>query len=154
MSAEQLADKGRLVAVWDEPAPLFVYGSLLFPDVLKVLIGRDPKRVPSAVIGWRVVAISGKLYPGLVPSERSSASGHLLLELTDAEWRTLDAFESNFYELYRVSTDQGEPAWVYALTRAEVPLAEWDCDAFVQNSLESYLESCSRWRQGYDSGMR
>jgi hypothetical protein len=46
VSADQNAADGRLSAVWADPAPLFVYGSLLFPEVMRILIGRDPERTP------------------------------------------------------------------------------------------------------------
>ena len=150
VSADLHADGDRLSAVWAEPAPLFVYGSLLFPEVMRTLIGRDPERTPAAIKGWSIVAIPGKLYPGLVPDDGLVAAGHLITDLAEHEWRVLDAFESDFYELRSVMTQDQTTAWVYALNDGGDGFSDpWDSTKFAQDSLEQYLHSCSRWRRSF-----
>ena len=152
VSPDRQLQRERLSAVWEKPAPLFVYGSLLFPEVMHVLIGRDPERTPDVVQGWSVVAIPGKMYPGLVQDGRVAAPGHLLTDLTWREWRILDAFESDFYELRWVVTQGHAAAWVYAGDGGYGFSGLWDSVKFEQESLERYLKSCSRWRQDLELG--
>jgi Gamma-glutamyl cyclotransferase, AIG2-like len=51
------------------PADLFIYGSLLFAEVMRVLIGRAPDSTPAALVGWCVAALPGRVYPALVRAE-------------------------------------------------------------------------------------
>jgi gamma-glutamylcyclotransferase (GGCT)/AIG2-like uncharacterized protein YtfP len=136
-----------------DPAPIFVYGSLLFPDVLRVLIDRDPHRTPTTITGWRVIALPERVYPGLVPDEAATANGHLFDDLTTAESETLDAFEADLYTLTRVHLDHGQHAWTYACTKpAEVvPAAPWSPDEFARNHLPAYLERCAAWRRRHET---
>jgi gamma-glutamylcyclotransferase (GGCT)/AIG2-like uncharacterized protein YtfP len=77
---------------------LFVYGSLRFPEILEILLGRVPPLAPAAVTGWRVRALPGVTYPGLVADPGTTAEGVLITGLTEAELRILDAFEDDLYE--------------------------------------------------------
>lgn len=135
-----------------EPAPLFAYGSLLFPDVLHVLIGRDPEREPAAVDGWRVVALPDVVYPTLIRDGDGFAAGDLLIGLTPAEWQILDAFEASGYDLAPVRTRDGQAAYAYAEPDADTIAREpWDAQSFGAVHLTSYVERCTRWRQWYEA---
>ena len=52
---------GRTDRLSVAPEALFVYGSLLIPEVLQALLGRVPDRTAG---GWRVAALAGRRYPG------------------------------------------------------------------------------------------
>ena len=68
---------GRLSAA---PEALFVYGSLLFPEVMRVLLGRTPAGVSASVADWRVAPP----WPCLpLPRPRlSPRQGQLVTDLT------------------------------------------------------------------------
>jgi gamma-glutamylcyclotransferase (GGCT)/AIG2-like uncharacterized protein YtfP len=135
-----------------EPAPLFVYGSLLFPDVLQVLIDRDPEREPAAVDGWRVVALPDVVYPTLIRDGDGFAAGDLLIGLTPAEWQTLDTFEASGYDLAPVRTRDGQAAYTYAEPAADTNGRQpWDAQHFGTAHLTAYVERCARWRQWYEA---
>ena len=51
------------------PAALFAYGTLRFDEVLAVLLDRLPCRSTAAAAGWRVAALAGRVYPGLVRAD-------------------------------------------------------------------------------------
>jgi gamma-glutamylcyclotransferase (GGCT)/AIG2-like uncharacterized protein YtfP len=135
-----------------DPAPLFVYGSLLFPEVVRALIDRDPARSPATVCGWRVVSLPGRTYPGLARSPVATADGELLTDLGPTEWHTLDAFEADVYTLDRVDLVDGGHAWAYACAdRADVfPACPWQLDDFARDHLTGYLDRCARWRHHYN----
>ena len=127
-------------------SPLFVYGTLLFPGVTSALLGRVPDGAPASVAGWRAAALDGRPYPGLVRAEGAVTAGLLLLGLSSAEWRTLDDFEGDEYELRRLplggaGTGHG---WVYVWgeghgTRTAVREENWDADAFAARRLAGYV---------------
>ncbi|WP_261570896.1 gamma-glutamylcyclotransferase family protein, partial [Frankia gtarii] len=61
------ADERRLPVPPDGPGPLlFVYGTLMFPEVVSTLIGRVPPMESAAAPGWRAARLRDRLYPGLV----------------------------------------------------------------------------------------
>ena len=143
---------GRLAPVSEDPAPLFVYGSLLFPEVVEILLDHDRPRQDVIVPGWRVVALPNQVYPTLVRDDASTASGHLMLDLTPTDWRTLDAFENDAYDLARV-----HPAHVadhaYAFVSADPSHyggGAWHVEHFVRDALKAYLVRCAAWRRRYD----
>ncbi|MBI1758274.1 MAG: gamma-glutamylcyclotransferase [Actinobacteria bacterium] len=143
---------GRLAPLSADPAPLFVYGSLLFPDVLRVLIDRDPTRYPADVTGWRVIALPDQVYPALIADPAGSTTGHILADITPTEWRTIDAFEADGYHLAKLRTDSDGPAWAYTVPDPhDLPDHPWDLDAFAGTHLAAYLDRCRAWRNRHDA---
>jgi gamma-glutamylcyclotransferase (GGCT)/AIG2-like uncharacterized protein YtfP len=130
-----------------QPDVLFAYGSLTFPEVLEVLLGRVPALVRATATGWRVAALRDRPFPVLVPAE-GAAAGVLLSGLTSAEWRVLDAFEAPSYELRKINLDVGH-GWTY-VAGAEAD-ADWGIlqDDWVRDAfdLPPYLRRCTEWRQ-------
>ncbi|MEX5634129.1 gamma-glutamylcyclotransferase family protein [Parafrankia sp. FMc2] len=147
-------NSGRLDPASADPAPLFVYGSLLFPDVLRALIDRDPHRVPVTVTGWQVIALPERIYPGLIREQAATATGHLFDDLTEAEWNTLDAFEADIYTLSRIGLDHDRHAWAYACAEPAkfLPAQPWSPDEFARDHLPSYVERCTAWRRRHEQG--
>jgi gamma-glutamylcyclotransferase (GGCT)/AIG2-like uncharacterized protein YtfP len=126
---------------------LFVYGSLLFPEVMRVLLDRVPASTPAAVAGWRVAALPGRVYPALVQAE-AIAKGQLVSGLTPQEWHTLDAFEDKVYELRRLTLTDGRDGWAYVCTdHTDASPDDWDMNLFERDHLVSYLKRCATWRQ-------
>lgn len=99
--------------------PVFVYGSLLDPDVLARQSGRRGlmrRAVPAVLPGWRRVALRGTPFPTLVRARRHRVHG-LLLRLIGAPKRRLQAYEGKAYRLrpIRVLTARGPRgalAWI------------------------------------------
>lgn len=124
------------------PAPLFVYGTLQFPEVMQALILRVPPMQPVVVPGWQAAAMPPKVYPVLIQADQSQAAGHLLDDLNDQEWAVLDGFEDPMYELYSVQTTTGVQAWAYAGTTPPSTDGPWDKDSFASQHLAAYAERC------------
>ena len=79
---------------------LFVYGTLMSPRVLSVLIGRVPSLVqPAFVEAHRRHPVVDHIFPGTIPSSSSSSrvEGILLQELKPSEMQVLDWFEGEEY---------------------------------------------------------
>jgi hypothetical protein len=131
------------------PADLFAYGTLRFPDVLEALLGRVPEHSPAIAPGWRVAALEGRVYPVLVPGD-GGAGGILLSGLTAGEWRVIDAYEDDFYDLERLTLVDGRPGWAY-LTRdpAAALSVDWSPGDFTTRHLGAFTGACREWRRTY-----
>jgi gamma-glutamylcyclotransferase (GGCT)/AIG2-like uncharacterized protein YtfP len=134
-----------------DPEALFVYGTLLFPEILVALIGRVPDRSPGRIAGWRAAALPGVAYPGLVPGP-AAVSGRLLTGLKPQEWRVIDAFENGGYDLTMLTLVDGRHGWTYTCARDVEALPEdWSADAFAAGHLAAYVEGCTAWRRRYEN---
>lgn len=131
-----------------DPDRLFAYGSLMFDEVLRVLIGRAPDRTPATVEGWRAAALPGRVYPVLVPAA-TRASGLVLSGITPAEWRILDAYEDDLYDLVRLPLVDGGHAWTYvAPPKTDALDKDWSATEFGKQ-LDDYVTDCRKWRAEY-----
>jgi len=124
---------------------LFVYGTLLFPEVLAALLGRVPPREPAAAAGWRVAALPGRRYPGLVPDPHGLAHGLVITGLSRAEGRLLDAYEDGDYRLGMIDLADGRSCPTY-VWRGEVLPHDWNPHSFAGDHLTDYVAHCARWR--------
>lgn len=133
------------------PEALFVYGSLLFPEVLEVLIGRVPESTPASAQGWRAAALPGRPYPALVRAE-AIARGRVISDLGGPEWQIIEAFEDPVYELRRLDLTDGRQGWTYVCSSEDDVLPqEWDVKAFEAHDLPAYLDRCIAWRKRYEA---
>ena len=123
----------------NDDAPLFVYGTLLFPEILRALIGRVPESTGAEAAGWRAAALRGRRYPGLVPGA-ARARGRLISGLNDAERRIIDDFEDGGYELRDLALTDGSRAAAYVWTSDDVLPTDWDAAAFAASDLARYVE--------------
>lgn len=161
-----MTDASRLTPVRPDTDRLFTYGTLRFRRILAALLGRVPAAVPAAVDGWRTAALRNRPYPGLVRAEGHTASGLLLHGLNPREWRVLDDFEDDEYELRRlpltappdasVTPAAGDPggawAWAYAwISPGEVRAETWDADTFAEHQLDTYARLLEAGTAGGDA---
>jgi len=134
-----------------EPADLFAYGTLQFPGVLQALLGRIPEHAPGTVPGWRVAALVARTYPGMVPAGQATASGVLISGLSPGDWRLIDTYEQDFYELRQLTLADGRRGWTYAwVNHAEVASHDWSAPDFAARHLADFTERCRAWRRRYD----
>ncbi|MFI0912460.1 gamma-glutamylcyclotransferase family protein [Streptomyces abikoensis] len=124
------------------PDALFVYGTLQFPEVLQALLGRIPASTPARAAGWRAAALANRVYPGLVRSTEL-ATGLLLDDLAPTEWRALDDFEDDHYNLHRISLDSGRHGWAYVWPAEDVLPYNWSARAFQAEHLTAYATRCA-----------
>ncbi|KAL8469633.1 hypothetical protein ACS0TY_032475 [Phlomoides rotata] len=93
------------------PSPIstiFVYGSLLADDVVRILLGRVPPPSPAILSHLSVslslhlflslFSIKGRVYPTIVPAEDKKVTGKVLLGISPPELHILDEFEDVEYE--------------------------------------------------------
>ncbi len=135
------------------PDALFVYGTLQFDTVLKALLGRIPEQTPASAPGYRAAALEGRVYPGLVRRAfGGSAPGVLLLDLSNEEWRILDAFEDKRYDLKEVALSNGQTGLAYVWPGGDVREDDWSAAEFEQRHLDEYAARCARLAPGLAAG--
>lgn len=84
---------------------LFTYGTLMFPDVWRIVVGRDFPHKPATLAGYEIFRVKGAHYPGIIksafrPSTLSpppSVPGVLYFDLDAAALERLDRFEGDQY---------------------------------------------------------
>ncbi|CAJ59721.1 MULTISPECIES: gamma-glutamylcyclotransferase family protein [Frankia] len=131
-------------------ALLFVYGTLMFPEVVSTLIGRVPPMESAAAPGWRAARLRDRLYPGLVrrvARDDASAPGRVLVGLDRGERAVFDAFEGSAYEAAPLVLADGRPAVAYLWKdAAEATDEDWNPRAFADGHLGDYVLRCAAWR--------
>lgn len=129
---------------------LFVYGSLRCPEVLDVLLGRVPTLTPANVVGWRPARLRNRIYPALIPA-RGTTTGAVISGLSRNEWRILNSFEDEIYDLEELRLTDARFAWAYVCFDDALCSGEnWDIERFVSTELEAYVTRCRAWRDRYD----
>ena len=82
-------------------APLFVYGTLLFPEILEVVLGRVPDFKDGILSDYHRFnihdGINTRLYPAISNQPGGLVEGRLLLDLSYDERQVLDAYEGREY---------------------------------------------------------
>ncbi len=107
--------------------PLFLYGTLLDPEVLARMSGEAslPRRMtPARLDGWRRVHLRGTPYPTLVEDGAAAVEG-AVLRVGDAALARLSAYEGSAYVLtpLTVATPRGPVrarAWIAPVWRADL----------------------------------
>ncbi|BBL70661.1 gamma-glutamylcyclotransferase family protein [Methylogaea oryzae] len=75
--------------------PLFAYGTLLLPEVMRAVTGRQPVGQPARLEGYACRLLRKRPYPGIRPSPGAVTTGLLYWGLDRRAWRRLDAFEDD-----------------------------------------------------------
>jgi hypothetical protein len=70
---------------------VFVYGTLMADEVVRLLLKRVPPSKPATLAGHRRHAVKGQVFPAIVPAPApASVRGKVLLQLTPRELEILD----------------------------------------------------------------
>ena len=125
---------------------LFVYGSLMFPEILEQLLQRRPALIEAELPGYRRGRLHGKCYPGITACQDQSVNGMLLQGLRPRELAILDAFEDQLYQRTNVSVIdsdgrrvQAEAYCVAERYRRQLTLHDWDVDRFIAHDMAGFI---------------
>jgi hypothetical protein len=119
------------------PARLFVFGSLMDPDLLAVVLDRDVGELtmrPARILGFRRRRAHGESYPVLQPCPDGIVEGLLIEGLDLHDLDRLQYYETADYRLERFDAlcdDDRLPAHVFVSTGRLEPSDEgWDLGAW------------------------
>ena len=130
---------------------LFVYGSLQSPSVLKVLLGRVPRRRRAVLNNYARFRVPGRTYPGINEELGSFVDGNLLSDLTVSETELLDAFEGEEYLKRKVEVfeeeyrDERVVADAYVFRNVVTAREDWSLEEFERFHLEGFLKLCEEF---------
>lgn len=82
---------------------LFVYGTLMCPDVMQALLHKRFTGEPATLSNYRRRRVRGQHYPAIVPAPNEEVHGLLYDDISASQWRTLDAFEGDYYRRVAVT---------------------------------------------------
>ncbi len=131
-----------------EGSALFLYGSLMVPEVWEIVVGRATPMRPARLEDHVRRALHGAVYPGLVPRQGEHTDGCLVAGVDKRELARLDTFEGDLYQrtpCVALCGGEREQAFVYVVRPAHRGLLAprpWELDAFVANELPAYLDGC------------
>lgn len=117
----------------------FTYGSLMCEDIMSAVCGARAAALPARLDGFCRHPVSGQDYPGMVPAPGGAVDGVLYLDLPDAAWPRLDAFEGDEYHRERVDVQLADgrrlTAWSYVFKPQyadRLGPGEWDFGRFLE----------------------
>ena len=131
---------------------LFVYGSLIFPEVWEAVVDSSPvSSEPAQLSGFLAFRVIDETYPGLVAGSSSATTGGILIHgLTSGHWESLDSFEGEFYERVEVvvetlnsgmrKTHRAQTYLVCDGFQDHLSDELWDADKFAKTGLADFLD--------------
>ena len=99
-------------------ANLFIYGTLIVPQIWRRVVGRDCRRERAIVRGMAVYRAENELFPVMIAAQddASVARGFVAFELTTEELIAVDAYESDLYDRIEASAVLDDGKQVFAQT--------------------------------------
>jgi gamma-glutamylcyclotransferase (GGCT)/AIG2-like uncharacterized protein YtfP len=128
---------------------LFVYGSLLFAELVEKLTGAKFRSVPAVLPDFRRFAVKGCDYPAIIPENNTKTEGRLILNVDDESMKILAFFEGGDYikkgvEVLAGSKKYEAIAFVWDDDLSCLEECDWDITNFRETSLQFYVEKVAR----------
>ncbi len=127
---------------------LFVYGTLLIPELTKALLGYTPENKPAFIQHYLPVTFfinqKESEYPILKYKKESITNGVILFDLTEKDLKILRLYEGDEYILKAKKINIENKtiiAYVFMLANSKAYKygKVWDVISFKQNHLKTYL---------------
>ena len=123
---------------------LFVYGSLLFPDLVTALTGNHFHSFPAILEGYRRCRVKDCDYPAIIETPGAKVNGLLIENIDDKSMQLLSFFEGDEYAKQQVKVSLPDKklqaiAFIWKADFALLEETDWDKDTFEKESLPFYL---------------
>jgi len=122
---------------------LFVYGSLLFSELVKALTGAAFSTKEGVLPDFKRFAVNGADYPAVVSLKGDSVKGKILLNVDDRSMEILRFYEGDEYECISAfihTENETTKALVFVWKGDKARLnGRWDENHFKATSLETYI---------------
>ncbi|MEZ6014613.1 MAG: gamma-glutamylcyclotransferase family protein [Planctomycetota bacterium] len=133
-----MQSEGASTACSFDPRHVFVYGTLLLPEIQRRVTGRAFEAEPALLRGYARRTVRGEVYPSVLPCAGDVVDGALLRGVDAASLARLDAYEGAPYERVRVRVERAAggaaEAWMWLLRPSERALLSdepWDLATFL-----------------------
>lgn len=130
---------------------LFVYGTLMFPDVYREIVGHYPDYLNASLKGFERKSVLGKSikcpYPALVVGD-GVLEGKLIKNVTSSAMVLLDQYEGKEYSRIKVDVVVGNEmisasSYIWNFTSDNMLGDVWDVAKFYEDELSDYLKDLS-----------
>ncbi|VVB08881.1 unnamed protein product [Arabis nemorensis] len=133
---------------------VFVYGSLMADDVVRLLLNRVPPTSSAILPDFHRFSIKGRVYPAILPVQADKVHGKVLFGITDDELYLLDEFEDIEYERENVQVllpDSSEKleTKTYVWAKKDDPdlYGTWEFEEWKQLHMEGFLKMTKEFAQ-------
>jgi gamma-glutamylcyclotransferase (GGCT)/AIG2-like uncharacterized protein YtfP len=127
---------------------LFAYGSLIIPEVMRRLTGRDFRAEEAFLRGYTELLVKGSPYAALAPFPDSETDGIVYYDVDEAAVGHLDRFEGADFERVEVNVETETGEWVEAQAfvirrgqRKRLSSEPWDETDFHDRHLPEFLRA-------------
>lgn len=123
---------------------LFVYDSLLLPEIREKLIGKKEEGKEAILNGFKRVCVLGEDYPALIRQKGHCVKGEILFNVDETTLKLLTIFEGDEHDLRYVSAEiEGKQVSTQVFlwkTGLDYTIdTEWSLEKFEKESLENYV---------------
>jgi gamma-glutamylcyclotransferase (GGCT)/AIG2-like uncharacterized protein YtfP len=126
---------------------LFTYGTLMFPEVWRRVVGRECSTVGGTLSGFAVFKVQGGTYPVMIhAAQHEIVRGVIYLDIDADSMLSLDEYESDLYDRISVRPAAADgrrlecQAYVLPPGRAKFATREsWEAARFEREALADYL---------------
>lgn len=138
---------------------VFVYGTLLSEEIVKILLNRNPESHPATAMGYSRYRIKGRVYPAILPTLPSDElTGLVLCGLSDREFEILDEYEDEDYYRTKITAynkDASEQIeadiYVWKDSLRNMLYGSWDYEEFRHQHLKEYMVMCEGFGADFTS---
>ncbi len=120
---------------------LFVYGTLLYPELVYALTGKQFRTVDAILEDHQRLSIKHRSYPAVIPSKGARVNGKIIKDVDEASLAKIDFYEDKEYLRKHINI-QNQPVQVYIYDGkiAKLKDNDWDADSFYRNHFNFYLK--------------
>ncbi|KAJ1376635.1 Gamma-glutamylcyclotransferase, AIG2-like [Sesbania bispinosa] len=136
---------------------VFVYGSLLADEVVRVLLNRLPPTAPATLSGYHRFKIKGRVYPAILPVENKKVTGRVLLGISGLELDVLDEFEDVEYtrsdvEVSLMDNSEKLEVHTYVWSNRDDPnlYGEWDFEEWKQVHMNDFVKMTDTFMREFE----
>lgn len=79
-------------------ANLFAYGTLMLPEMMHQLLGKEIQSIPGTLNGYACYEVKHQIYPAIVALDGSNVTGIVYQNLRNGDLTKLDEYEGEMYE--------------------------------------------------------
>ena len=124
---------------------VFVYGTLLFTEILEGLTGRSFSTQNAALKKFKRLRVAEGDYPAIIEAREEVVQGSLVFNVDARSMEVLRFYEGDDYECRKLEVtvnDKSIMAWVFVWNEdmALLSNADWNKDYFKRKFLADYLK--------------
>ena len=130
---------------------LFVYGTLIFPQVMHAVCGIAPPSKAARLPGYLRFTVHNQCYPAIKPMPKAVVDGVLYPNVSLSLIRQLDRYEGREYRRLRLRVTHGRDrqalAWVYVprqLPELGSAVRDWCAAEFEARHLQTWCRQLMR----------